>query len=88
MITSDKKKVIIIEHQLSKEDTGSPEVQIALSTARINDLQGHFKIHKQDFHSRRGLLRLVSHRRNLLNYLKNKNFDRYKDLIEKLGLRH
>ena len=78
MIAAEKKQEIITKHQRSKTDTGSAEVQIALSTARIEDLQNHFKIHKQDFHSRRGLLRLVSHRRNLLNYLKKKSLDRIK----------
>ena len=68
-------------------DTGSPEVQVALLTARIEGLTGHFKEHKKDFHSRRGLLKLVGQRRNLLNYLKSKDIQRYRALIEKLGLR-
>ncbi|MGD8885021.1 MAG: 30S ribosomal protein S15, partial [Gammaproteobacteria bacterium] len=68
-------------------DTGSPEVQVALLSARINDLSEHFKDHKQDHHSRQGLLRMVSQRRKLLDYLKKKNLDRYRDLIAKLGLR-
>ena len=70
-----------------RSDTGSPEVQIALLTARIEGLAEHFKMHKKDFHSRRGLLKLVGQRRNLLNYLKSKDIQRYRALIEKLGLR-
>jgi len=68
-------------------DTGSPEVQVALLTARINDLTGHFKAHVKDHHSRRGLLRMVNRRRKLLDYLKGRNPDSYRSLIEKLGLR-
>lgn len=68
-------------------DTGSPEVQVALLTARINELTGHFKLHKKDHHSRRGLLRMVSRRRKLLDYLKGRNPDAYRSLIGKLGLR-
>ena len=71
----------------SKGDTGSPEVQVALLTARINDLQPHFKEHTKDHHSRRGLLRLVSQRRKLLDYLKRTNVDSYRALIQRLGLR-
>ena len=79
--------VIIEEHKRGANDTGSPEVQVALLTARIEQLQGHFKEHKQDHHSRRGLLMMVNRRRSLLDYLKRKDNERYKALIEKLGLR-
>jgi small subunit ribosomal protein S15 len=84
--TTDKAKVIA-DHQRGKGDTGSPEVQIALLTTRINGLTGHFKDHVKDHHSRRGLLRMVSRRRKLLDYLKSRNADGYRSLIEKLGLR-
>lgn len=82
----DKAK-IVADNQRSKSDTGSPEVQVALLTARINELTGHFKEHTKDHHSRRGLLRMVSRRRKLLDYLKSTNAGSYKALIEKLGLR-
>ena len=78
---------IIESHKRADNDTGSPEVQVALLTARIEHLTGHFKVHKQDHHSRRGLLRMVNARRSLLDYLKRKDNARYKALIEKLGLR-
>ena len=78
---------IIKAHGRSAGDTGSPEVQVALLTARINDLTPHFKEHTKDHHSRRGLLRLVSQRRKLLDYLKGKNIDSYRTLITRLGLR-
>ncbi|RNF85207.1 30S ribosomal protein S15 [Montanilutibacter psychrotolerans] len=78
---------IIETHKRGENDTGSPEVQVALLTARIEMLTGHFKTHKQDHHSRRGLLMMVNRRRSLLDYLKGKDGDRYKALIEKLGLR-
>ena len=84
--TADKAKVIA-ENQRAKGDTGSPEVQIALLTARINGLNDHFKDHLKDHHSRRGLLRMVSRRRKLLDYLPRRDTDSYKSLIEKLGLR-
>ena len=87
VMTADKKKVVIDEHAKHEGDTGSPEVQIALLTARIQDLTGHFKEHKKDFHSRQGLLKLVGRRRNLLNYLKKTDVTRYRAVIEKLGLR-
>jgi len=83
---TDKEK-IVKEHQLSANDTGSPEVQVALLTYRIKDLTEHFKQHKHDHHSRRGLLRMVSQRRKLLGYLKEKELKRYLQLIKKLGLR-
>jgi small subunit ribosomal protein S15 len=78
---------IVQQHQRATGDTGSPEVQIALLTARINGLTGHFKAHVKDHHSRRGLLKMVSRRRKLLDYLKRKNNVRYHELIEQLGLR-
>lgn len=78
---------VITEHKRGENDTGSPEVQVALLTARIEHLTGHFKTHKQDHHSRRGLLMMVNRRRSLLDYLKRKDNVRYKALIEKLGLR-
>ncbi len=78
---------IIAQYQRCQGDTGSPEVQIALLTARINELTNHFQTHNKDFHSRRGLLRLVSRRRSLLDYIKRKNAPVYSDLISKLGLR-
>ena len=81
------KPAIVAAHARAANDTGSPEVQVALLTARINDLQGHFKSHEKDHHSRRGLLRMVSRRRKLLTYLKSKDVKRYVALIEKLGLR-
>ena len=78
---------IINEHKRGDADTGSPEVQVALLTARIVQLTEHFKTHKQDHHSRRGLLKMVNRRRSLLDYLHKKDFERYKSLIEKLSLR-
>lgn len=78
---------VIEAHKRADNDTGSPEVQVALLTARIEHLTGHFKLHKQDHHSRRGLLMMVNNRRSLLDYLKRKDTLRYKALIEKLGLR-
>ncbi|TAF43615.1 MAG: 30S ribosomal protein S15 [Sphingobacteriales bacterium] len=84
--TADKAKVVT-DFQRAKGDTGSPEVQVALLTTRINDLTTHFKAHAKDHHSRRGLLKMVSRRRKLLDYLKGKSPDSYKALIEKLGLR-
>ena len=87
MITTAQKAAIVAEYAQAQGDTGSPEVQVALLTARINDLQPHFKEHSKDHHSRRGLLRLVSQRRKLLDYLKGKDVERYRTLITKLGLR-
>lgn len=87
MISTEKKAEIIKEYGRSEGDTGSPEVQVALLTARINDLNGHFKMHPKDHHSNRGLLKMVGQRRNLLAYLKNTDIERYRTLIEKLGLR-
>lgn len=79
--------IVINEHKRGDNDTGSPEVQVALLTARITDLSEHFKQHKKDHHSRRGLLKMVNRRRSLLDYLHSKDVGRYKALIEKLGLR-
>jgi small subunit ribosomal protein S15 len=87
VMTPEKKTEIIEDFKLHTSDTGSPEVQIALLSERINYLTEHFKIHKKDHHSRRGLLKLVGQRRQLLNYLKKKNVDRYNTVIERLGLR-
>lgn len=86
-LSAEKKEEIIKEYQQSDGDTGSPEVQVALLTANINDLQAHFKAHAHDHHSRRGLIRMVNSRRKLLDYLKRKNIERYADLIKRLGLR-
>ncbi len=83
----DEKAAIVKDNQQGERDTGSPEVQVALLTANINKLQGHFADHKQDHHSRRGLIRMVNQRRKLLDYLKRKKIARYADLIKKLGLR-
>ncbi|NLM04749.1 MAG: 30S ribosomal protein S15 [Clostridiales bacterium] len=84
---NEKKQTIIESFKLHENDTGSPEVQVALLTERINHLNEHLKTHKKDHHSRRGLLKMVGKRRNLLNYVKNKDIERYRELIEKLGLR-
>lgn len=85
--SKEAKMEIIQKYQLKEGDTGSPEVQIALLTERINNLNEHLQINKKDHHSRRGLLKMVGHRRNLLNYLKDKDIERYRTIIEKLGLR-
>jgi small subunit ribosomal protein S15 len=87
VMTNERKKAIIEDFSLHTGDTGSPEVQIALLSERITYLTEHFKFHKKDHHSRRGLLKLVGQRRQLLNYLKKKNIDRYNTVIERLGLR-
>ena len=86
-ITAERKTALMKEHARKSGDTGSPEVQVAILTERINNLTGHFKTHGKDNHSRRGLLKLVSSRRSLLDYLKGKDEARYKSLIEKLGIR-
>lgn len=86
-ISAQEKADIVAQHQRAAGDTGSPEVQIALLTAQINQLQGHFKAHTKDHHSRRGLIRMVNQRRKLLDYLKRKDLERYTALIGKLGLR-
>ncbi len=86
-ITAAQKAQIVTDFQRAKDDTGSPEVQVALITARINYLTGHFKDHAKDHHSRRGLLRLVSRRRKLLDYLKSQNEASYQTLIQRLSIR-
>lgn len=87
MLNSEKKQELISRHRLHQTDTGSPEVQIALLTERINQLTEHLKTHKSDFHSQRGLLRMVGRRRGLLNYLLKNSPERYQQIVEKLGLR-
>ena len=87
MIASVQKRATIDANRVHESDTGSPEVQVALLTERINGLSAHFEVHGKDHHSRRGLLKLVSQRRRLLNYLRRTQPDRYRALIEKLGLR-
>ena len=87
MISKEKKQAIMKEYARAEGDTGSPEVQIAVLTADINKLNGHFKVHKKDYHSNRGLLKKIGRRRDLLKYLKNKDLDRYTTLVDKLGLR-
>lgn len=86
-ITTERKQEIISEYKVHDNDTGSPEVQIALLTEEINNLNEHLRVHTKDHHSRRGLLKMVGQRRNLLNYLRNNDVIRYRDLIQKLGLR-
>jgi len=87
MILKEKKEGIINEYQLHEGDTGSPEVQVAILTARITELNDHLKLHKKDHHSRRGLLKMVGQRRSMLSYLKNSDIERYRTIISKLGLR-
>ena len=86
-LNAEAKSGIVKDYQRGNNDTGSPEVQVALLTAQIEDLSGHFKTHIHDHHSRQGLLRMVSQRRKLLDYLKGKNTERYRTLIDRLGLR-
>jgi small subunit ribosomal protein S15 len=86
-ITQERKNELIAEFRTHDTDTGSPEVQIAVLTEEINNLNGHLRTHKKDHHSRRGLLKMVGKRRNLLTYLRNKDVTRYRTLINKLGLR-
>lgn len=86
-ISKERKTEIINEFKVHENDTGSPEVQIAILTEEINNLNKHLQVHKKDFHSRRGLLKMVGKRRNLLNYLRNQDVVRYRELIQKLGLR-
>ena len=86
-LSAEQKAKVVAEHARGQGDTGSPEVQVALLTANINKLQGHFEGHKKDHHSRRGLIRMVNQRRKLLDYLKGKDKNRYADLIKRLGLR-
>jgi len=86
-VTTESRAQVVSQYQRAKGDTGSPEVQIALLTERINMLTEHFKSHVKDFHSRRGLLKMVSQRRGLLDYLKRSNVEAYRSIIERLGLR-
>ena len=86
-ISQERKQEIIAKYRTHESDTGSPEVQIALLTERINELTEHLKVHKKDNHSRRGLLKMVGKRRNLLNYVAKKDINRYRTIVEKLGLR-
>ncbi|MBR4881800.1 MAG: 30S ribosomal protein S15 [Clostridia bacterium] len=86
-MTKDEKQAIIEAYAVHEGDTGSPEVQIAILTSRINTLTEHLKVNKKDHHSRRGLLKMVGHRRNLLNYLQKKDIERYREIIKKLGIR-
>ncbi len=86
-VTPERKTALVSQFKQHEKDTGSPEVQVALMSERINYLTDHFKTHKKDFHSRRGLLKLVSQRRRLLDYLKTKDANRYKKLIDTLGIR-
>lgn len=86
-ITKERKNELINEYKTHESDTGSPEVQIAVLTEEINNLNEHLRTHKKDHHSRRGLLKMVGRRRNLLTYLRNKDVSRYRELITKLGLR-
>ena len=87
MIAKDKKQAIIAEYGRTEGDTGSPEVQVAILTARINELTDHFKANPKDHHSRRGLLKMVGHRRNLLSYLQKTDIERYRSIVSRLGLR-
>jgi small subunit ribosomal protein S15 len=86
-LSTERKRNIIDEFKIHESDTGSPEVQVAILTRQIDTLNSHLKDHKKDHHSRRGLLKMVGQRRNLLNYLKKENVTRYRELIQKLGLR-
>ncbi len=87
MLNKERKNEIIAQNRIHEKDTGSPEVQVALLTERINTLNEHLKVHKKDHHSRRGLLKMVGQRRGLLNYLMKKDMDRYRAIVEKLDLR-
>ena len=87
MISKEMKSEIIGKYKRDEKDTGSPEVQIAILTERINELTEHLKVHKKDNHSRRGLLKMVGKRRNLLNYLAKKDINRYREIVKQLGLR-
>ena len=86
-LSKDEKEEIIRKFQVHEKDSGSPEVQIALLTERIKQLTGHFQVHKKDYHSRRGLLKLVGQRRRLLDYLKSKRIEKYREVVKELGLR-
>ncbi|NLV91164.1 MAG: 30S ribosomal protein S15 [Firmicutes bacterium] len=86
-LQKDIKQEIIVENQIHESDTGSPEVQIAILTRRIADLTEHLKVHKKDYHSRRGMLKMIGRRRGLLNYLRKKDVERYRAICDKLGIR-
>lgn len=86
-LLSEKKRTIIEQYRMHESDTGSPEVQVAMLTERINYLTEHLKTHKKDHHSRRGLVKMVGHRRALLNYLRDRDIDRYRTVVDRLGLR-
>ena len=86
-MTKEVKQQVMVEYATHEGDTGSPEVQIALLTTRINELTEHLKVHKKDHHSRRGLLKMVGHRRNLLSYLMKNDIERYRDIIKRLNIR-
>lgn len=86
-LSQEQKQDLIQQFKVHENDTGSPEVQIAILTNKINYLNDHLRVHKKDHHSRRGLLKMVGHRRNLLNYLRKKDINRYRQVVEKLGLR-
>jgi small subunit ribosomal protein S15 len=87
MLSNELKKQIVEKFQVHETDTGSPEVQVAILTERIAQLTEHFRVHKKDHHSRRGLYKMIGHRRNLLNYIRKKDVNRYRELIQTLGLR-
>jgi small subunit ribosomal protein S15 len=87
LLTQESKRGIVEKYRIHETDTGSPEVQVAILTERITQLTEHFKVHKKDHHSRRGLYKMIGHRRNLLNYIRKKDVNRYRDLIQSLGLR-
>lgn len=87
MMLPEEKTAIMQQYATHEGDTGSPEVQIAVLTKRINDLTEHLRVNKKDYHSRRGMLKMIGHRRNLLNYLQKKDINRYRSIIERLGLR-
>ena len=87
MLTNEQKRELIDNYKLHDSDTGSAEVQVAILTKRINDLNEHLKLHKKDFHSRRGLLKMVGQRRGLLDYLKDRDVERYRTIIERVGVR-
>ena len=86
-LQKDIKQEIIVENQIHESDTGSPEVQIAILTRRIADLTEHLKVHKKDYHSRRGMLKMIGRRRGLLNYLRKKDVERYRAICDRLGIR-
>ena len=86
-LSNEKKQAVIAEYRVHETDTGSPEVQVAIITEQIKELTAHLKVHKKDVHSRRGMYKMIGQRRRLLNYLRNTDLDRYRNLISRLGLR-